>query len=329
MESPDLMDSLNSLQSMINLVLIETGKSFRSFNTSDSKSRFAAHTKVCNSLPNAIEKFHLAVDVLECEILQSKAALLDELGSLKLKQQTYENSCIVDNTNKSTADGLNGSILDGDTTNPEKENIASMAQASPKVPYSEPLELTATEPAQIFHDRNDDPPAVIDSPSQCSKSQVLKVENHSINLELKNEEPMALSLKTDTFQEISVDSLFGISPQEVINIISDSGPEEMVIDPKPLAAVTQIKNPSYNKNSSFGHSNLEPIPQFFDMANFHTTADSSKSITNGNEQVLLHDQNMNISTQNLPPDMNGMTTPDDNLFDDLFFGDDTEDINGI
>ncbi|SZF02381.1 unnamed protein product [Blumeria hordei] len=321
MESPDLSDSLNSLQ--------KTGKSFRSFNTSDSKSRFAAHTKVCNSLPNAIEKFHLAVDVLECEILQSKAALLDELELLKLNQQSHDSAYLVDDTNKSTADGINGSIMDGDKTNPEKENIASMAQDSLKVPYSEPSELTATDPAQTFHDRNNDLPAVIDSPSQSSKSQVLKMENHSTKLEIKNEEPMALSLKTETFQEISMDSLFEISPQEVINIISDSGHGEIGIDSKPLAVETQIKNPSYNQNSSFGHPNLESIPQFFDMANLHTTADFSKSITNGNEQVLLHDQNINISTQNLPPDMDGMTTPDDNLFDDLFFGDDTEDINEI
>ncbi|KAI6245408.1 hypothetical protein HI914_06645 [Erysiphe necator] len=91
MAQTDIAASIQTLQDMVNLVLVKTGNSLRHRKYSP-KSQVNSCTGQSFNLPYAVENFHMALDDLETEILLSKAALSRDLESLKSNHKEPEKS---------------------------------------------------------------------------------------------------------------------------------------------------------------------------------------------------------------------------------------------
>ncbi|KHJ31348.1 hypothetical protein EV44_g6019 [Erysiphe necator] len=91
MAQTDIAASIQTLQDMVNLVLVKTGNSLRHRKYSP-KSQVSSCTGQSFNLPYAVENFHMALDDLETEILLSKAALSRDLESLKSNHKEPEKS---------------------------------------------------------------------------------------------------------------------------------------------------------------------------------------------------------------------------------------------
>jgi len=86
---------LDNLQSMINAILIETGRALRTADRSGGKSMAQANIRLRNFMPLAESNFHNALDELEGDILRAKAVLGRDLRELRTKRQEAENPSVV------------------------------------------------------------------------------------------------------------------------------------------------------------------------------------------------------------------------------------------
>jgi len=81
---------LDTLQSMINAVLLEIGKALRSANRKGVKIIGYDNERLQAFIPSAVEKFHLALDELESDIVRAKAVLARDLRDLRTKKYELE-----------------------------------------------------------------------------------------------------------------------------------------------------------------------------------------------------------------------------------------------
>ncbi|KAL6862059.1 hypothetical protein J3F83DRAFT_221658 [Trichoderma novae-zelandiae] len=85
--SPSISGPLDALQSLINDVLVQTGKALRASRRDSQGNLTYAYGPTQAKLPETIEQFHMTLNELESEILIAKSALLRDYNELKEKKR--------------------------------------------------------------------------------------------------------------------------------------------------------------------------------------------------------------------------------------------------
>ncbi|CAM1502838.1 Fc.00g076140.m01.CDS01 [Cosmosporella sp. VM-42] len=87
MATPGSQDPIDTLQLMLNEVLIYTGKAVRASRKDGQGNVAQAHGKLKNKLPDTVRTFHYALDEIENEIIRAKSVVLRDLTELQQKRQ--------------------------------------------------------------------------------------------------------------------------------------------------------------------------------------------------------------------------------------------------
>ncbi|KFX99165.1 hypothetical protein V490_01916 [Pseudogymnoascus sp. VKM F-3557] len=82
---------LDTLQNLINTILIETGKALRSANSRGAKSISHDNDRLQMYMPKAISTFHGALDELESDIVRAKAVIARDLRALRKREEELRN----------------------------------------------------------------------------------------------------------------------------------------------------------------------------------------------------------------------------------------------
>ncbi|KFY26615.1 hypothetical protein V493_03979 [Pseudogymnoascus sp. VKM F-4281 (FW-2241)] len=82
---------LDTLQNLINTILIETGKALRSANTKGAKTISHDNDRLQLYMPKAITSFHGALDELESDIVRAKAVIARDLRELRKREEEMRN----------------------------------------------------------------------------------------------------------------------------------------------------------------------------------------------------------------------------------------------
>ncbi|KFY47103.1 hypothetical protein V495_02096 [Pseudogymnoascus sp. VKM F-4514 (FW-929)] len=82
---------LDTLQTLINTILIETGKALRSANSRGAKSISHDNDRLQMYMPKAISTFHGALDELESDIVRAKAVIARDLRALRKREEELRN----------------------------------------------------------------------------------------------------------------------------------------------------------------------------------------------------------------------------------------------
>ncbi|KAL7814965.1 hypothetical protein V8C44DRAFT_348546 [Trichoderma aethiopicum] len=85
--SPSISGPLDALQSIINDVLVQTGKALRASRRDSQGNLTYAYGPTQAKLPDTIEQFHLTLHDLETEILSAKSVLLRDYNELQEKKR--------------------------------------------------------------------------------------------------------------------------------------------------------------------------------------------------------------------------------------------------
>ncbi|KAL5347802.1 hypothetical protein ACLOAV_007212 [Pseudogymnoascus australis] len=82
---------LDTLQNLINTILIETGKALRSANLKGAKTISHDNDRLQMYMPKAITNFHGALDELESDIVRAKAVIARDLRELRKREEELRN----------------------------------------------------------------------------------------------------------------------------------------------------------------------------------------------------------------------------------------------
>ncbi|PTB75377.1 hypothetical protein M440DRAFT_1439910 [Trichoderma longibrachiatum ATCC 18648] len=85
--SPSISGPLDALQSIINDVLVQTGKALRASRRDSQGNLTYAYGPTQAKLPDTIEQFHMTLHDLETEILSAKSVLLRDYNELQEKKR--------------------------------------------------------------------------------------------------------------------------------------------------------------------------------------------------------------------------------------------------
>ncbi|ELR05218.1 hypothetical protein VC83_07723 [Pseudogymnoascus destructans] len=82
---------LDTLQNLINTILIETGKALRSANMKGAKTISHDNDRLQMYMPKAITSFHGALDELESDIVRAKAVIARDLREVRRREEELRN----------------------------------------------------------------------------------------------------------------------------------------------------------------------------------------------------------------------------------------------
>ncbi|KAL3423205.1 hypothetical protein PVAG01_04952 [Phlyctema vagabunda] len=91
-QEPRTKRHLDVLQSMINGILIETGRALRPIDKDGSRTLAPTNARLQSTLPSAVENFHQALDELESDIVRAKAVLGRDLAQIRAQRVAAEHS---------------------------------------------------------------------------------------------------------------------------------------------------------------------------------------------------------------------------------------------
>ncbi|PHH71362.1 hypothetical protein CDD83_5208 [Cordyceps sp. RAO-2017] len=89
---PRAKDRLDTLQLLVNDVLVQTGKALRASRRDGHGNVPAAHCSLQARLPETIKAFHAALDDLESDIIRAKSVLLRDLNELQSQNAQAKSS---------------------------------------------------------------------------------------------------------------------------------------------------------------------------------------------------------------------------------------------
>ncbi|KAL2075529.1 hypothetical protein VTL71DRAFT_472 [Oculimacula yallundae] len=310
---------LEVLQSMINAILIETGKTLRPSNKDGGRALAHANTRLRTVIPSAVDNFHMALDDLECDIIRAKSVLLRDLDELRARRIALENPVPileepveerVVETNTSTDNTVLGHELytspqatikeERRTRSPEKQMQNDPEPAKPEI-----VEEIKSQPTEEVKPPLQDltPPASANDASLESK-------------------PIGLGINTEgtpaadggDAQNSAVDSLFDMVENETGDSALNFDDMDFSLD-----ASTQLNDPSQSQSNDFDLSNFGNINANSSTTNINTSANAA------NQNKLVDDlfnmpQDLGaVDGMDLDLDM-GMAGAEDSVFDDMFFG---------
>ncbi|KAL7811078.1 hypothetical protein V8C26DRAFT_409142 [Trichoderma gracile] len=153
--SPSISGPLDALQSIINDVLVQTGKALRASRRDSQGNLTYAYGPTQAKLPDTIEQFHMTLNELESEILSAKSVLLRDYNELQEKKRQ-----ILLRPTFQTVDGQTKRPPTVEMATPPEpvfkdEPMAEDTEAKPMAPFPnmsidlaepEPMEISAKEP---------------------------------------------------------------------------------------------------------------------------------------------------------------------------------------
>jgi len=298
---------LDVLQSMINGILIETGRALRSSDKEGGRTLANANTRLRSTIPSAIENFHQALDELECDILRAKSVLLRDLEELRARRFALENPIpIIEEVEPIPAPELN-------RESPMTDN------AEPSTIKDE--DIHAKHPEEHISDEMGSAQSTQDPAKEDSKEQQGPTPPPSNDYKSK---PIGLGIDTEVvanspapgtaeLQNSSVDSLFDIPDNE------NNGGSELNFESMDFSLHDSNQDLSQTQANDFDLSTFGTNTQDFNMNEMQT---DSNTVNNANKEVDdLFDMGNAADNMDLDLDL-GMAGAEDSLFDDMFLGDD-------
>ncbi|KAG9245676.1 hypothetical protein BJ878DRAFT_338492 [Calycina marina] len=299
--------SLDTLQGMVNVVLLETGKALRIATESRKPGKPQPSESIQKLkklkegiLPGAVERFQRALDDLESDIVRAKAVMQRDLDELRAKRYAAENPPMpeVEPTPKELE--LPKPILE------ETHNLPQMATPIYKnemiAPVAPMAPMIATEPANevtanVAADRRPLTP-----PSSGNKSGP-----SNLSLNTGHGAPDGNLKDTAEAPDSAVDSLFGTN-----EVVTESANGDLAFDSMDFNDTSQLQHTDFDL-SAFGNT------QDLNMSDLQTANGQGTQNINvaGNTQGDL----FGMSSGNVS-DMMDLTSAvrpaEDNSFDDLF-----------
>ncbi|KAE9370377.1 hypothetical protein N431DRAFT_343717 [Stipitochalara longipes BDJ] len=323
--APRNKSPLDVLQSMINGILIETGKALRSSNKEGGKTLANAKSRLSSTIPSAIENFHLALDELECDILRAKSVLLRDLEGLRAKRYALENPVpIVEEVESVPEQELNGDSTMADTT--EQSTIKE------EVMHSESPEKQASNEIGV--------PSSTQDPAKEDIAKIEEVkEQQALTPPPSNDaasQPIGLGINTEGAadsdapgtaepQNSAIDSLFDIPDNE------NTGDSELNFEHMDFSLHDSNQDPSQTQAHEFDLSTFGSTTQDFNMNTMQTDSNITNNPNNVNKEVddLFGDLGNAGDNMDLDLDLEfGTAGAEDSLFNDMFIGEDDGGFGG-
>lgn len=309
---------LDSLQSMVNGILIETGRALRGSDKEGGRTFANANTRLRSTIPSAIENFHQALDDLESDIVRAKAVLLRDLEELQSKRFALENPPIqvAAEPIREPSVEVESPTKNGQVGNNQLTPQPFIKEEKPDVSEAAP---TPKDPAKETITKIPDLPKDTQNPSPPSSNDT-NIKPESSNLGINTTAaPTDVSppLATAELQD-SIDSLFdGLDSGN--NTTSD-----LNFDGINFLNDSTTQDTSQAQNNEFDLSNFGNSPQDFNMTDIQ---DSTGNLNNNNSTNDIEDDLFGMVNNEGGDDMmdlDGNNPPaDENSFNDLYFmGDD-------
>ncbi|KUJ21979.1 uncharacterized protein LY89DRAFT_694405 [Mollisia scopiformis] len=329
MSQPRPKNPLDVLQSMINAILIETGKALRSAQKENGRPSTAATTRLRAMVPSTTDNFHQALDDIECEILRAKAVIFRDYEELRSKRLALENpEPIIEEPEPQAMEAdMNGtSSTPADTT----QDTSTPIKAEPRLVESPEKEAVLSEDTlkqETSEATNDMKGQNLTPPS-------------SGNANGADSKPIGLGIDTDgavdgpgpataELQNSSIDSLFG--PDD--NNAGDSALDFGIMDFLTNTNTEGNDQSQNNQNNDFDLANFGSSTQDFNMPDLNTSADTNTNNNNSNDANKPNDDpfaslgNPGGDSMDLDLDLD-MAGAGDSVFDDMFFVDETNNLGG-
>ncbi|KAH7342674.1 hypothetical protein BKA65DRAFT_295633 [Rhexocercosporidium sp. MPI-PUGE-AT-0058] len=313
---------LDVLQSMINAILIETGKALRPSNKDGGRTLATVNTRLRTIIPSAAENFHMALDDLECDIIRAKSVLLRDLDELRAKRIALENPVpileeVIEQEPAETNTSNGNTILDDDlynspvTTVKEERRTKSPEKQTP----NEPKPLIPESGTEIATHTSEDVKVPPQGPTPPASSNDASLETKPIGLGINTEGAPALE---GDLQNSSVNSLFEMADNE-------NGDSALNFDDMDFSLdTTQNQDTSQTQNDEFDLSNFgNPNPN---QTNTNTNTVEQNKL--GDDLFAMAQEMNGGDGMDLDLDM-GMAGAEDSAFDDMFFvGGDDDGMSG-
>ncbi|RDW94736.1 hypothetical protein BP5796_00499 [Coleophoma crateriformis] len=351
-QTPRTKRPLDTLQGMINAILIETGRALRSSDKDAGRSMGPANARLRSTIPSAIENFHQALDDLENDIVQAKAVLGRDLEQLRAQRQAAENPIVEEEQEDIKQD------MDVMEEEPSQAPVAIMTAAEHEPepePELEPVikeeKIQTPEPVVENPPVDQDPPKEsiieekqgpqIPSPPTSSDETTLKTNPAALGIDTKVEmDSQNPAPSTAGIPDSSIDSLFG----DMVETTNENGQADLSFDDMDFSLHETNNNSTAEQTqtqefdlSTFGDSAGNDVSLDFDMADLQpSTENNAGDITknpSANQQVDLSDlfgtdnntagpEAADAGTgENMDLDLAiDMGEGDNTVFDDIFFG---------
>ncbi|KAI6715792.1 hypothetical protein PZA11_006097 [Diplocarpon coronariae] len=305
--------TIDVLQSMINGILIETGKALRHSKKDGSRSLDAVNTRLRTTIPTMAEHFHEALDDLESDIVRAKAVLGRDLERLRAKRTVLEDPVpILPGVPAGIEPGAeakqfpDGNIAtDGGGSSPKpapKQHEGGVKSPEQPTPFEQPrpVAVMTSQPSEVARIPN--------GPTPPAPLHDLAADSKQTGLALDTQGATAASVAEP--QKSSVSSLFGNIDQDKTG---EPAPHLDDVNLSNLGPTSRPQNTSQTQNSEL------------DLSGFHLPdhGTSTQTTTNPTTQPKQEDLSGAANTSggsNMDIDM-GMAGAEESVFDDMFFGD--------
>ncbi|PBP27889.1 hypothetical protein BUE80_DR001081 [Diplocarpon rosae] len=308
--------TIDVLQSMINGILIETGKALRPSKKDGSKSLDAVNTRLKATIPSMAEHFHEALDDLESDIVRAKAVLLRDLEILRAKRIVLEDPVPIPQDVKSENE-THGEVNDSNdgpiATN--ENGLSPRATAKQEDRGKSPEKPTPFEPPRPVAVMTSQPVEDVKIPDEPTPPAPASL--HEQGADSKPVEPSVDNQNATVGsaaepQNSSLDSLFDNPDNGNIE-----GPE-LLFDDMDLSnpgPKSQTQNTSQSQSNEFDLSGSN-VPDLGTSTQANTDPVTEPEQENMPAMVSTSEsKNMDIDM-----DMN-MAGTEESVFDDMFFGD--------
>ncbi|KAI9743849.1 MAG: hypothetical protein M1818_002583 [Claussenomyces sp. TS43310] len=353
---------LDVLQSMINGVLIETGKALRSANKKGYETIGHTNIRLQAFIPSAIDNFHMALDELEYDIVRAKAALTRDLRQLKEQQYALDNSGI-ENLGDTTPAEFPTTEHASSTRTIETEGPAKLddsivvkqavpqaapspAEISPAINRKSPPEVAVHESlAQSVHDSKSTDALFAENATDLNLETSQPETSAGLGIRLMETQPEKLTAATEApttadLQNMDIDAFFDTGSTQNADLIFDD-----------LEFTTDDKG---HQNLDFGNTTADlDLSSFGDQVNSNNDDITAMlqgldnyGSTSGNDLNMMDLSNTGTNDQNIANNLiqddfgmsggdldmalgvgNNQSTFDD-LLDGMDFPDGTDDGTG-
>ncbi|TAQ90627.1 hypothetical protein B7494_g1038 [Chlorociboria aeruginascens] len=321
---------LDILQSMINAILIETGKALRATDKEGGRTKANANTRLRTTIPSTIDNFHQALDDIESDIVRAKAVLGRDLEELRAKRIALENPPVQ-------------IIEDPVKAEPATATISSQNHNSLLTPIVKHERREQIPPAKADIVAQDPPKEIIKQVSNEAKPSETLTPPSTTRGKNGKSAPVGLGINTtDTSNDPAapttagapdsgIDSLFDTT-ESANNDNDESGVNFDDMDFSLPVSNTNAQNQdlSQAQSNEFDLSTFGNNPQDFNMPDLQSSNDTNSG-TNAKKQAdsteeLFGMGNNTTGGDGINLDLNnmGMVGAEESLFDDIFFEGDND-----
>ncbi|CZR57270.1 uncharacterized protein PAC_07159 [Phialocephala subalpina] len=322
---------LDTLQGMINLVLIETGKALRSAQKENGQAPSVVASRLRAVIPSTVENFHAALDDLECDILRAKAVILRDYEELRAKRLALENPEPIIEEPEPQTDIAIDSEMNGTSLLAEPQEAATATIKEERAQTGSPEKQAAPtsqdtkegiSPGQDIKPQNPTPPSSVERNGTDSKP---------IGLGIVTDGVSAPGPSTAELQNSAIDSLFGedTKDESADNSALDFAMEFL----QDTSTDPQSQDQSQTQHNDFDLENFGSTSQDFSMPDMNISTDTNNINSNTQNKQNEDPFAMALTTtggDSMDLDLGDFDTAgaDDSVFNDIFFGDESNNVGG-